>query len=178
MLYHPTFMLYAHYFPIFSLNISHKIRSTNELHRSSKNWHPGVGKIVRCLRTSRKIYKITSRFKCIEANWALFNVTSILFSVWQKTSWEKQVNIMSLRAYQPIQIKSCLDNKQFLQTVSCLLELDCLKASTAIRYPRTCLTFLGLPWSSLVVPLSFQGNHWQLQSPCHWFFCYTILKQN
>ena len=79
MLYHPTFMLYARYFPIFSINISHKIRSTNELHRSSKNWHPGVGKIVRCLRTSRKIYKITSRFKCIEANWALFQKIIFLF---------------------------------------------------------------------------------------------------
>ena len=80
MLYHPTFMLYAHFFAIFSLNISHKIRSTNELHRSSKNWHPGVGKIVRCLRTSRKIYKITSRFKCIEANWALFKMIIFLFT--------------------------------------------------------------------------------------------------
>ena len=50
------------------------IRSTNELHRSSENRHSGVGKIVRCLRTSRKIYKITSRFKCIEANWALFKM--------------------------------------------------------------------------------------------------------
>ena len=74
MLYHPTFMLYARYFPIFSINISHKIRSTNKLHRSSKNWHRGVGKIVCCLRTSRKIYKITSRFKCVEANWALFKM--------------------------------------------------------------------------------------------------------
>lgn len=80
MLYHPTFMLFARFFPIFSINISHKINSTNELHRSSKNWHPGVGKIVRCLRTSRKIYKITSRFKCIEANWALFKM--IIFFIY------------------------------------------------------------------------------------------------
>ena len=92
MLYHPTFMLYARFFPIFSINISHKIHSTNELHCSSKNWHPGVGKIVRCLRTSRKIYKITSRFKCIEANWALFKMIIIfiyllfcLFSLFSST---------------------------------------------------------------------------------------------
>ena len=79
MLYHPTFMLSARYFPIFSINISHKIRSTNELHRSSENQHPGVGKIVRFLRTLIKIYKITSRFKCIEANWALFKMIIFLF---------------------------------------------------------------------------------------------------
>lgn len=78
MLYHPTFMLYARYFPIFSINISHKIRSTNELHRSSENRHPGVEKIVRW--TTRKIYKITSRFKCIEANWALFKM--IIFVIY------------------------------------------------------------------------------------------------
>ena len=24
----------------------------------------------------------------------------------------------------------------------------------------------------------FQGNHWHLQFPCHWFFHYTILRQN
>ena len=77
MLYHPTFMLSARYFPTFSLNISHEIRSTNELHRSSENRHSGVGKIVRCLRTSRKICKITSRFNCIEANWALFKMIII-----------------------------------------------------------------------------------------------------
>ena len=63
MLYHPTFM----------------IRSTSELHRSSENCHSGVGKIVRCLRTSRKIDKITSRFKCIEINWALFKMIIFKF---------------------------------------------------------------------------------------------------
>ena len=79
MLYHPTFMLYARYFPIVSINIPHKIRSTSELHRSSENCHSGVGKIVRCLRTSRKIDKITSRFKCIEINWALFKMIIFKF---------------------------------------------------------------------------------------------------
>ena len=62
------------FFPIFSINISQKISSTNELHHSSENRHLGVGKIVRFLRTLRKICKITSRFKCIEANWALFKM--------------------------------------------------------------------------------------------------------
>ena len=87
MLYHPTFMLYARYFPIFSINIPHKIRSTSEFHRSSENCHSGVGKIVCCLRTSRKIDKITSRFKCIEINWALFKMIIFKFICFFVTSY-------------------------------------------------------------------------------------------